>query len=350
MLVEGLDRRRYEPVVAASPLEDPGFPAALEALGARVVPVPMARNPAPLRDLAAFHAVRDLVRAGGFDLVHAHTSKPGAFARLAAARTRTPVLYTPHGWAFSYAGGDAARAMFHRAERALAKRGGLVHCVSEAEADLAAAQGVVPAERLRVVPNAVPAPKAADPERLSILRRELGIAPEEPVALMAARLAPPKDPLAFLDAARRVADQVRGRFLLAGDGPLLDECREARAPRVLVLGSREDVPDLLAIADAAVLATRYDACPYFALEAAAAGKPLVAPADFVPGALAPGLVPYHPDDPDALARVLGHLLDSDAAPRRVSLGAAARRAWEARFTPERWIAAMEALYDEAIEG
>ena len=77
--------------------------------------------------------------------------------------------------------------------RALAKRGGLVHCVSDGEADLAAAQGVVPADRLRVVPNAVPAPPPADPERLAILRRELGIAPEEPVALMAARLAPPID-------------------------------------------------------------------------------------------------------------------------------------------------------------
>ncbi|HEU4396026.1 MAG TPA: glycosyltransferase [Planctomycetota bacterium] len=344
MLVERLDRRRWTPVVAASPVEDPAFPDALVALGARVVPVPMERDPAPFRDLASFHAVRDLVRSGKFDLVHAHASKPGAFARLAAKRAGTPVLYTPHGWAFAYAEGAARRELFLRAERALGRRGGLVHCVSEAEADLAAGEGIVPADRLRVVPNSVPAPPPPDPAALEALRRRLGVPPWEPVVLMAARLAPPKDPLAFLAAASAAPS---GMFLLAGDGPLLDDCRAAAGPRSRVLGERDDVANLLAISEVAVLATRYDACPYFALEAAAAGRPIVAPADAVPAALAPGLVPFDPADPESLPRVLAPLLSGDGAPRRAALGAAARAAWAAHFAPEPWIDRMQALYDEA---
>ena len=344
MLVERLDRRRWRPVVAASPLEDPAFPDALAALGARVVPVPMERDPAPFSDLASFHAVRDLVRSGQFDLVHAHASKPGAFARLAAKRAGTPVLYTPHGWAFAYADGAALQGLFLRAERALGRRGGLVHCVSEAEADLAAGEGIVPADRLRVVPNAVPAPPPPDPAALEALRRRLGVPPWEPVVLMAARLAPPKDPLAFLAAASGAPS---GIFLLAGDGPLLDDCRAAAGPRSRVLGERDDVASLLAISEIAVLATRYDACPYFALEAAAAGRPIVAPADAVPAALAPGLVPFDPADPESLPRVLAPLLSNEGAPRRAALGAAARAAWAKSFAPEGWIDRMQDLYDEA---
>jgi glycosyltransferase involved in cell wall biosynthesis len=348
MLLERLDPARFQATAAVSPLEDPAFPAALEALGARVERIPMERDPSPVRDLAAFRAVRALVRGGGFDLVHAHASKAGAFARLAAARDDVPVVYTPHGWYFEYAPSAAARAIWLRAERRLAARGGIVHCVSEAEAEATLREGIAPAGRIRTIPNAVPAPPPPDPARLEALRRETGVAPGETVFLMAARLAPPKDPLAFLAAAGRAG--TRARFLLAGSGPLLEECRAAAGPRALVLGERGDVQDLLALADVAVLATRYDACPYFALEAAAAGRPLVAPAAAVPRALHPALAPFDPAEPASLDRALAGLIGPEAAPRRADLAAAARRAREEQFAPERWIARMEAMYDEVIAG
>jgi glycosyltransferase involved in cell wall biosynthesis len=162
---------------------------------------------------------------------------------------------------------------------------------------------------------------------------------------MAARLAPPKDPLAFLAAAPPGA-----RLLLAGTGPLLGECRAAAGPGTAVLGERRDVADLLRLADVAVLATRYDACPYFALEAAAAGRPLVAPADAVPRGLLPGVAPYDPLEPGSLRGTLAEVLAPLARERRESLGAAALAAWRESFTPERWVAGMEGIYGETIGG
>jgi len=338
MLLEGLDRTRFAATAAVSPLEDPAFPAALEALGARVVPVEMARDTSPVKDLRAFRAIRDLVRSGAFDLVHAHASKPGAFARLAAARDGVPVVYAPHGWYFEYAPSAAKRALYLRAERRLGAMGGILHCVSEGEAEAAVREGIAPEDRIRVVPNAVPAPPPADPARIDALRREFGVSPGDTVALMAARLAAPKDPLAFLAAAPPGAI-----LLLAGSGPLLEECRAAAGPRARVLGERTDVPDLLALCDVAVLATRYDACPYFALEAAAAGRPLVVPASFVPRGLHPGIVPW---DPGSLA----DLLAPEAAGRRAALGAAARAAWESSFAEGPWMRAVESMYDDALSG
>jgi glycosyltransferase involved in cell wall biosynthesis len=341
MLAEHLDRKRFDLTIAVSPLEDPAFPAALAATGAAVVELPMVREISPLADLRAYRALNRLVAEGGFDLVHAHASKPGAFARLAAARSGVPVLYTPHGWAFAYAGSAAARSLYLRAERRLAARGGLIHCVSEGEAELAVREGIAPRERLRVVPNGVPAAAAVAPERVAALRTSLGILPGERVALMAARLAPPKDPLGFLGCEGALPEGAR--LVLAGDGPLLASCRAAAGPRALVLGHRTDVGDLLALCDVAVLATRYDACPYFALEAAAAGKGIVAPAAFLPAGLGAGVVGYEPETPGSLAGVIGEVLAAGGAGRREALGAAARAAWEAGFTTRDWVDGMTRL-------
>ena len=348
LLVRLLDRGRFEPTCAVSPLEDPRYPEALTALGARVLRVSMQRDPSPLRDLAAFHAIRRLVRSGEYDLVHAHTAKPGVFARLAAHRAGVPVIYTPHGWYFSYAAGAAARALYLRVERRLAPRAALIHCVGEEEAATAVREGVCDPGRLRVIPNAVPAPPPDVAGRGAAVRAALGIAPGRAVALMAARLAEPKDPLRFLAAAARVGPRTGALFVLAGGGPLLDACRAAAGPHALVLGDRSDVPDLLAAADVAVLCTRYEACPTFLLEAAAAGRPVVAPSAFVPRDLLPGAVAFGEGD-GALDDALLGLLAPEAGPRRAALGAEGRAAWSLSYAPERWIRAMEDMYREAME-
>ena len=69
-------------------------------------------------------------------------------------------------------------------------------------------------------------------------------------------------------------------LLFAGDGPLRDELERATddvgvAGSVRFLGDRTDVPGLLAGADVFVFPTESEACGVAALEAAAAGLPIV---------------------------------------------------------------------------
>jgi glycosyltransferase involved in cell wall biosynthesis len=71
----------------------------------------------------------------------------------------------------------------------------------------------------------------------------------------------------------------RPRFLVAGDGPLLEalqrQARAARAP-VTFLGARDDVMSLLADADVVAMTSDWEARPLVAQEALCAGVPLVA--------------------------------------------------------------------------
>jgi glycosyltransferase involved in cell wall biosynthesis len=124
----------------------------------------------------------------------------------------------------------------------------------------------------------------------------------------------------------------------------------ALGDRLRVIGFRDDVEVVLGAADAvAVPSTRPDPFPNSALEAAAAGVPVVAAAHGgLPEMLRDGrtgvLVP--PADAGALASALRALADSPDHARRIGTAAAADVA--ARFTPERMLERVQREYDALL--
>ena len=120
--------------------------------------------------------------------------------------------------------------------------------------------------------------------------------------------------------------------------------------RLRVLGFRDDVDVVLGAADAvAVPSTRPDPFPNSALEAAAAGVPVVAAAHGgLPEMLRDGetglLVP--PGDAHALGRALRRLADDPELARR--LGEAASADVPARFAPELMLERIQCEYDALL--
>ncbi|WP_369135649.1 glycosyltransferase [Modestobacter sp. I12A-02662] len=201
--------------------------------------------------------------------------------------------------------------------------------------------GGLPADRVRVLPNPVPA--ADEPRRA----RE-----EPPYVLYASRLVPEKGVGTLLDTAARLPDGVRLR--IAGSGRMERQVRARVAAQDLpvdVLGPRPaaEVTALLRGAAVAVLpALWWENCPMAVLEAAAQGVPVVASAvggipelvdDGATGLLAP------PGDPAALAAALTRLLDdpADAA----AIGRAGWARVRERHDPAGHVAALLDLYATA---
>lgn len=144
------------------------------------------------------------------------------------------------------------------------------------------------------------------------------------------------------------------RYVIVGDGPRRAEleafARQEGVDRIIEFtGHREDVTSLLADADVFVLPSRSEAFPNAAIEAMAAGLPVIASA--VGGLLdlfrAPGtgvLVP--PCDPAALAFALQRLHANPGA--AAAMGAAARHEVRSRYSFERMVSAFEDLYDQGL--
>ena len=353
LLATGLDPARYRPLVV---LPSHGELAAdLRAADVEVLVRPLAvlrralLSPAGMRTVAVRFAadaggLGRLARARGVALVHTNTSV--TLGGAAAAR----IAGVPHAWHVReiYAGFER----WWPAYRRMLLTAHALPCVSEATRDQLGA-----APQARVVPDGVP-PLEGLPDRAAA-RSDLGLPEDAFVVAVLARVSAWKGQDVL---ARALADpRLAGAVGVVAGAPWPGEDRHERALRALaaelglgerlrLLGFREDPRPVYAAADVvAVPSTQPDPLPNAALEAAAAGRCLVASnhgglPEIVRDGETGRLVA--PGDPAALADALAALADDPAARER--LGRAAADDVRARFSPERLLDRVQSLYDELV--
>jgi len=216
---------------------------------------------------------------------------------------------------------------------------------------LAAAEGC-PARKVFIVPNGVDVTAFAPTAPEAGLRGQLGVPEGAPLAMIVAALRPEKNHELFLRAASRVTQQLpEARFLIVGDGPRRSELEELSRSlgiqdRVLFLGTRSDIPRLLAISDVLVLSSHMEANPVSILEALACGKPVVAPrVGSIPETIEDGMNGYlfPAGDEAQLAARLGHLLECPEQAQR--MGAIGRERVVASWSLERMVDGYQDLID-----
>ncbi len=314
-------------------------------------PLAMQRAIAPGSDGATIGELAGIIDRVRPDVVHAHSSKAGAVARLARLlRPRTPVLYTPHGYAMAGFFGRVERTVYREAERGLGLLTSRVLAVCEAEARLA--RTVTVASRVRIVHNGVDVPAVAVGEPDA---RVAALASRGPVVCTVSQLRPGKGVETLLDAWPAVAAAQPGAQLaIAGDGALrgaLEQRVQALgvADSVHFLGEYADTVDVVRGADVFVLASWFEAFPYVILEAMALGLPIVASdVGGVGEAIVHGqsglLVPAR--RPAQLSATLSELIAN--AELRQRLGAAALQTVRDRFTTESMVRGAIGVYAEAL--
>jgi len=304
----------------------------VDALGRRGVPVePLQHLVAPLRPLEDLRALAELRRAlatFGPDLVTLHSSKAGTLGRLAARGLGVPVIYTAHGWPFVEGVPVIGRTVYWLVERLTAPLADRLVTVSEADRMLARRAGVGTEAQLVRVHNGVHDVSAA-------LRARPGEGPAKLVVV--ARLDVPKDPFTLLHALASLRER-EWTLEWLGDGPRRAPAEQLAASlgladRCRFVGTCDDVAERLSRSSVLVLPTDREGLPLSVLEGMRAGLPVVASAvGGIPEAVVPGrtglLVP--PADAPALAKAIASLLDDPGA--RTSLGAEARRRYEACFS------------------
>lgn len=194
----------------------------------------------------------------------------------------------------------------------------------------------------------------------AVLRR-LDLPPDRPVVLFSGRLERRKGVALLGEIAARLLSRHEVSLVLAGDdlfGHLQRDILPALAGRRLRGGlhpvghrSIAEIRALVRRCSAFLLPSLWENCPYAALEAMAAGRPVVAARqggmpelieDGVEGLLAT------PGDPLAYAEALDTLLGNPA--RAAALGRAARRAVEQRHAHTHTAAQAVALYTRTLGG
>lgn len=217
----------------------------------------------------------------------------------------------------------------------------------------------VPQDKLQVVRNGIQ-PRTSSASSAAVKER-LELDPETRIVLTIGRLIDVKGYPYLLEAVPAVVKQVpEARFLWVGEGPLENELRErvqslGLDDRVCFAGPRSDVPDLFVTADLFVMPSLVEGLPLGALEAMAAGLPIVGTRvcgtsevirDGVTGRLVPpGDLVETRDAADLAAAILEPLEDPLVAKR---WGANGRSLFQQEFTARRMARETADVYDAVL--
>lgn len=208
-------------------------------------------------------------------------------------------------------------------------------------------------EKIKVIYNGIDTDRFSEAisnqnANLSSIRRDSVL-----VAVVANMYSPLKGHSCLIAAAKDLCrDFPQVRFVLIGDGVerlKLEQSVEEMAlqKQVLFLGSREDVPELLASCDLFVLPSESEGLPNAVLEAMAAGLPVIATSvggvpEVIEHEVTGLLVPA--GEPAALSKAILRLLRDEGLRHR--LGRAGRERVARDFSFDRVITVLKSLYSE----
>lgn len=189
--------------------------------------------------------------------------------------------------------------------------------------------------QVTVVCNAVDTDRYPATIDRDAVRAGLGLTPHDHVMTMVGTFKRQKGHVHLLDAASSVSGQLADLHLvLVGDGELAEDVRVRVAAlglddRVHLLGTRRDVPELLAASDSFVLPSLWEGLPVALVEAMASRLPVIATdvngtSQVMVAGVTGWLVP--PGDADALARAMVELVSDPVRAAAMADAAAARAA------------------------
>ena len=285
-----------------------------------------------LRELAA------LLRDTQCDALLCHGYKADILGRIAARRVGVPVIAVSRGWTC-----ETSKVRFYEwLDRRNLRFMDRVVCVSEGQAAKVRRWCGVADSRLSVIHNSARLAAfehrdpTARPRLLQLFPKAIALSR---IVVAAGRLSPEKGFGVLVEAAATICrEQPNTGIVLFGEGPLRPQLERRAAElglsgRFVMPGFRNDLDSLLGAADVVVLPSFTEGLPNVALEASAAGVPIVATAvggtpEVVRDGETGSLV--EAGDAAAIASKVNALLNDPA--RREQFGAAAKRYMQSAFT------------------
>jgi glycosyltransferase involved in cell wall biosynthesis len=355
-----LDHERYETLLLHGEIGagEAQLSTTADRLGVRRETVPGLRPELrPWDDLRALFALIRWVRRYRPDLVHTHTAKAGMLGRLAAmlaGRPRPLIVHTYHGHVLEGYFGPLRNFVYRSLERLLARFSDVLIGVSGATVDDLVRLRIAPRSKFRVIPIGLDLEPFTHPPNgtRAAFRREIGASADDVVLTFVGRLVPIKR----VDVALRALSHARAsgaavRLAIVGDGEERPDLERLAAELgvsdvTTFVGYTDDMVEVTAGSDIALLTSANEGTPVSLIEAAAAGRAAVATAvggvrDVVTSVT--GLL-TEAGDAEAVGMAIAEL-GSDPE-RRTAMGVAAQKHVLERFSVARLLNDIDGLYRE----
>ncbi|MCA8939107.1 MAG: glycosyltransferase family 4 protein [Planctomycetes bacterium] len=367
-LLRRLPKDEFELTLIAGPQAEEGsLWKEAEGLGINLVTIPsLVRELNPLKDFAALRALKRHFQTNQPDVVHAHTSKAGLLACVAARKAKVPkVIYTPHGHIFAKGANipgvpsrGLKRTLLMKMRKKAHRAADWTIALNTVDQREQVELGLCPASKMRILRNGIDCKRfsPAGLEARAKIRSSLKIAPDAIVVACVARLSFEKGLDILADAWPPFRARMKGKdrecvLLIAGEGGMraMLEASLPSTKSVRFLGEVKDPERVYRAADLVVVPSRYESQGLVALEAMACGVPVVAA--YV-GGLAEAVRDGHtgllcpPEDPKGMAAAMARIAKSRSLLREY--GEAGRKQALEFYSLERMVGEHAALYREGL--
>jgi glycosyltransferase involved in cell wall biosynthesis len=291
-------------------------------------------------------------------IVHTHSSKAGILGRWAArlAGIRL-IVHSVHGFSFNEYQPSLVRAFYIVLERITALITTAFVTVSGADREEGIRKGIFKGDGVTLIRSGIDIKQfgTLPGDRIS-LREKIGIDQDAPAIAMVACFKPQKAPLDFVRVAKKVSEERSDAlFYLVGDGLLRPQVEKLieelnLRDKVVLLGWRRDIPEIMLSIDLLVLTSRWEGLPRVFPQAMASGVPVVATnVNGAPEAIRNGLNGYllPPGDITGMAEKIIYLINNPEEAR--AMGKKGRELVE-EFDIWKMVKQQEALYQKLSAG
>ena len=263
-------------------------------LADRVIVLKMAHDIQPSSDIKVERTLRRIIKQLKPDIVYAHSSKAGAFARIADLGLNNKVIYNPHGWAFNMQQSAKKQEMYKWVEKLSADFCDKIVCISDAERESALREKICKPSKLQVIYNGIDLEEIE--KAASMSRVQLGIPEDAFVVGMVGRLSKQKAPDTFVKAAKLIKEKIPNAFfLMVGDGELRGQIEGLinqydLGSSFLITGWVDNPTAYMKIMDVGMLLSRWEGFGLGLPEYMACGVPIVATnVDAIPNIIEDGV-------------------------------------------------------------
>lgn len=251
-----------------------------KTLADRVIVLRMAHDIESSSDIKVERTLRRIIKQLKPDIVYAHSSKAGAFARIADLGLNNKVIYNPHGWAFNMQQSAKKKEMYKWVEKISAHFCDKIVCISDAEKESALREKICKPSKLQVIYNGIDLEEIEKTTPMS--RAQLGIPEGAFVIGMVGRLSKQKAPDTFVKAAKLIKEKIPNAFfLMVGDGELRDQIENLISQydlgsSFLITGWVDNSTAYMKIMNVGMLLSRWEGFGLVLPEYMACGIPIVA--------------------------------------------------------------------------
>ena len=302
-------------------------------------------------DLKAFFSLIIEIRNFKPHVIHTHTAKAGFLGRIASILSFHPSIrvHTFHGHLLNGYFGSFERMLVILAEKILAIFTHQLLAVGDKVRQDLLAVGVGKSKKFELMPPGLEIEKLPSKNKS---KEFYGLSKQDIQCAFIGRVTQIKRPDRFLDVVSEIKKRgVAIEFFMAGDGELLQNCKERIARGdlpVKILGWQSNIGQVLSAADLVVLTSDNEGTPLSLIQAGMAGLPVVTTrVGSVPEVVLEGVTGIiTSSDVQEIADAIEKLANSDDL--RARLGASAQGFTLANFGVKRLVKDHEVLYKKLI--